>query len=117
MYLFFRWILFAIAIMITAWMIPGISVNGIMAALLVSIILGIINALIRPLVFAISLPINVLTLGLFTFVINALMLMLAGYISPGFTVHGFWNALLGSLILAIFGAGINRIAPRETTKI
>lgn len=113
MSLFLRWILFAAAILLTAWIIPGISVDGIKAALIVSIVLGIINALIRPLFLLISLPINILTLGLFTFVINALMLILTGYITPGFTVDGFWSAFFGSIILVILGSGINRIAFKE----
>lgn len=113
MSLFLRWILFAAAILLTAWIIPGISVEGIKAALIVSIVLGIINALIRPLFLLISLPINILTLGLFTFVINALMLILTGYITPGFTVDGFWSAFFGSIILVILGSGINRIAFKE----
>lgn len=113
MYWFFRWILFAVSIMIVAWIVPGISVEGITGALIVSVVLGIINALIRPVLYLISLPLNVVTLGLFTFVINALMLMLAGHITPGFSVDGFWSAFIGSIILAILGIGINNIAKKE----
>lgn len=110
MYWFIRWVLFALTVMLTAWIVPGISISGFLSALAVGLVLGFINAFIRPLVFFISLPVNILTMGLFTFVINALMLMLAAYITPGFTVNGFWDALLGSLILAVFGILINRIS-------
>lgn len=115
MYWFARWILFSVSIMIVSWIIPGIHVNGIIAALIVSIVLGIINALIRPFVMFLSLPINILTLGLFTLVINAGMLMLAGLITPGFTVDGFWSAFFGSIILSLLGIGINRISPSTSS--
>ena len=106
---FIRWILFALSIMLVAWIVPGISVSGFLVALLVSVVLGIINVLIKPLIYFISIPINILTLGLFSFVINALLLMLAGNITPGFTVDGFWSALYGSILLAILGVFINKV--------
>lgn len=104
-----RAVLFVIAVMLVAWVVPGISVSGIWGALIVSIVLGLINAFVKPVIYFISLPLNILTLGLFSFVINALLLMLAGQITPGFSVSGFWSALLGSTLLAILGIGINRI--------
>lgn len=113
MYLITRWILFALAIMLVSWVVPGISVSGFFAALIVSVIIGLINATIRPLVYFVSLPINMLTLGLFSFVINALLLLLAGYITPGFTVSGFFSALIGSILLSLLGIGINNISEKE----
>lgn len=113
MYWLFRWILFALSVMFVAWLVKGISVDGIWAALIVSIVIGLINSFIRPIIYYISLPINILTLGLFTLVINALLLMFAAYVSPGFTVDGFWSALLGSIILSLLGLGINNIALPE----
>ena len=103
-----KWILFAVVIIFTAWIIPGISVSNFASALLACIIIALINAFIRPIVQLISLPVNFLTLGLFSFVINALLLMLAGAITPGFEVKGFFSALLGSIILAIFAGIINK---------
>ena len=108
-----RWILFALAVMFTAWLIPGISVDGFWSALWVCVILGIINVFIKPLIFLISLPINILTLGLFGFVINALLLLLAGHITPGFSVEGFWSALLGSIVLSILGVAVNQIGDKK----
>ncbi|MBE7713207.1 MAG: phage holin family protein [Cyanobacteria bacterium SIG26] len=104
-----RWIVFALAIIFVAWIIPGISVDNFLSAMLVCIVLALINAFIKPLLQIISLPINILTLGLFTLVINALLMMFAGYITPGFEVEGFVSALLGSILLSLLSIGINKI--------
>lgn len=102
-----RWILLALAIMLVAFIIPGINVAGFWAALIAALVIGLINLFIRPIIMALALPINLLTLGLFTFVINALLLMLAGYLVPGFNVNGFIPALLGSILLSILSVLIN----------
>ncbi len=108
----FKWIAYAFVIIFVAWIIPGISVANFFSALLVCIVLAIINVLIRPLIEFISLPINFLTLGLFSLVINALLLMLAGKITPGFQVEGFLAAFLGSILLAIISVVIERIGAK-----
>jgi len=109
MYLIIRWILFALIIMFIAWLLPGITVSGMWSALLAVVIIGFVNIFIRPILTFVTLPINILTLGLFTFVVNALLFMLAGYITPGVEVDGFLSALLGSLLLAVFSIPINKI--------
>lgn len=109
MHLFLKWILFALAIVFTAWIVPGISIANFVSALLAVVIIALINIFIRPLILFVTLPINFLTLGIFTFVINALMLWLAGYITPGLSVNGFWSALLGSLVLSLIGVAINYV--------
>ena len=109
MALFFRWIMFALAIIFVSWIVPGIEVSGFLPAMLVVVIIALINTFIKPFLQIITLPINILTLGLFSFVINALLLMLAGFLSPGFEVEGFLSALLGSIILSLFTLGINKI--------
>lgn len=109
MYLIIRWFLFALIIMFIAWLLPGITVSSIWSALLAVVIIGFVNIFIKPLLTFITLPVNILTLGLFTFIVNALLFMLAGYITPGVEVANFLSALLGSLLLAIFSAPINRI--------
>ena len=108
-----RWVLFALAIMFIAWLLPGISVSSIWSALIVTVIIALINMLIRPIVNFITLPLNILTVGLFSFITNALLFMLAGYLSPGFEIDGFWSALLGSIILSIFGVYINKIGEKS----
>ena len=98
-----RWIVSAIAIGITAYLLPGVTVTPVGALVLV-VVLAIINALIRPLISLIALPLTILTLGLFSLVINALMVMLAAYVVPGFHVSGFWSALLFAIILSLVNA-------------
>ena len=104
-----RWLAYSLAIVFVAWIIPGISVANFLTAMLVCIVMALINAFIKPILMFISFPINFLTLGLFSLVINALLFMLAGAVTPGFTVDGFLSALLGSVLLSLFAMGIERI--------
>jgi len=96
-----RWLILTLAIMIAAYLIKGIEVKGFSSALLAAAILGILNAFFRPILIILTLPINILTLGLFTFVINAVLVMMASGVIGGFAVQGFWPALLGSLVITI----------------
>lgn len=109
MVLLVRWILFALAIIFVAWLVPGIEVENFQSAMLVTVIIALINIFIRPLIVFITLPINILTLGVFTLVINALLLMLAGYLAPGVDVEGFLSAFIGSVVLAFLGLIINMV--------
>lgn len=104
-----RWVVYSLIIVFIAWIIPGIEVESFWAAMLVCIILALINTFIKPVLEFISLPINFLTLGLFSLVVNALLFMLAGAITPGFEVENFLSALLGSLILAVASIGVSKI--------
>ena len=113
MYVILRWIAFALVIMFTAWVIPGITVENFWAALIVALVLGVINAFIKPVLQLITLPINVLTLGIFGLVLNALMLMFAGWLSPGFEVDGFLRAFIGSIIISLLSLGINMIDRKD----
>lgn len=96
-----RWLLSALAIAVTAYILKGVQVQNFYAALAAAFLLGIINITIKPLLVLLTLPITLLTLGLFTFVINALMIMLAAEIVPGFSVDNFWWALVFSLVLSL----------------
>ena len=96
----FRWLAYTLAIFFTCWILPGISVEGFWLAVMAAAMMGIINFFIRPFVLILTFPITILTFGLFRFVINALMLLLASAIIDGFKVEGFWWALLGSLIIS-----------------
>jgi putative membrane protein len=102
--LIIRWLINAGALWLIAYAIEGIEVKGFLAALIASAVLGIINAVLRPIFILLTLPINLLTLGLFTFIINGGMLYLAGTLVRGFEVHGFWAAIFGALILSIISA-------------
>lgn len=90
-----------IAVFVAGYILPGIKVEGLGAALVAAIVLGILNSVLRPILIFLTLPLNILTLGLFTFVINAGMVLLASNIVPGFSVASFWWALLFSLVLSI----------------
>ena len=97
----------AAAILIAAYIIPGIGVASLWTALVLAVVLGIVNITIRPLLVIITLPVNLLTLGLFTFVINALLILLVSTIIKGFTVSGFFAALLFSIVLSVVSYVLN----------
>jgi putative membrane protein len=98
-----HWLVSAIAIGIAAYLIPGATVTP-LGALILAVVLGLINAFIKPLISALTLPINVFTLGLFSLVINAVLVMLAAAIVPGFDISGFWTAFFFAIILALVSA-------------
>jgi putative membrane protein len=103
----------AIAVLISAYVIPGVTVDGFFNALVVAVILGVVNAFVRPLIELISLPINVVTLGLFSFVITALMIMLTAAIVPGFAVTGFLTALIFGVVLTLVTSVLYSITPAK----
>lgn len=96
-----RWLVLTAAILSAAYLIDGIEVRGFGSALLTGAVVGFLNVFFRPVLILLTLPINILTLGLFTFVINGLMLMMASGLIAGFTVHGLWPAVLGSLVVSL----------------
>ncbi len=104
-----RWICFALALIFTAWLIPGIEVSSIWAAMLACVIIALINAFVKPVIQIITLPINILTIGIFSLVINALLFMLAGWITPGIEIESFLSALLGSIVFSLLSLGISKI--------
>jgi putative membrane protein len=99
-----HWLLRTLAVIVTAYLLPGVKVSGFFAAFVTALVLGFINTFIRPLILLFTLPINILTLGLFTFVINALVILLTSALVPGFQVSGFFWALIFSLVLSIINA-------------
>ena len=96
-----RWILNAAALLLVAYLYPGVSVESFFAAAIAALVLGLVNAVIRPIMILLTLPATLLTLGLFLFVINALMFWLVAEIVPGFKVTGFGAALLGSILYSV----------------
>ncbi|MBI5404795.1 MAG: phage holin family protein [Candidatus Kerfeldbacteria bacterium] len=104
-----RWILTSLIILSLPYLLPQVDVTNFWYALLVAVVLGFVNAVIRPLLIILTLPVTILTLGLFLIVINALMIMLVSRVLPGFHVDGFWAAVLVSVILWIGGTAINSI--------
>ena len=106
MKLFLQWAISAIAIGIAAYLVPGASVT-VWGAVILAVVLGALNLLVRPLLILLTLPITILTLGLFTFVINAFLVWLASLVVPGFSIDGFWWALLFAVVLAIVNGVFN----------
>ncbi|MBS1985667.1 MAG: phage holin family protein [Bdellovibrionales bacterium] len=99
----------ALALTCTAYFVPGFKVQSFGYALLAALVIGLVNFLIRPVLILLTLPINILTLGLFTFVINALCLKLAANLIPGFDIDGFGTAFIGAIILSIIGTIFNML--------
>lgn len=102
-----RLVLNGVAIIIAAWLLPGLHIAGPFPALVAGIILGFVNAIVRPLLFFLTLPLTLITLGLFIFVLNAICFGLTAWLVPGFSVDGFWWALLGALLVSIVSWSLN----------
>ena len=99
----------AIAILLATYLIPGIEVKDTLTILAAAALLGVLNALIRPLFILLTLPINILTLGLFTLIINGLLLWMVSWLIKGFFIQGFWVAVLGALVISLFSWLVNRM--------
>jgi putative membrane protein len=99
-----RFLLNGLAVFLTAYLLPNVDVDGYGTALIVALVLSIANVIVKPILILFTIPITILTLGLFLLVINAIIILLADYLVDGFFVEGFWWALLFSLILSIFNS-------------
>ena len=116
MKLIVRWLLLAAALLLVAHLSPGVSVNSFGAALVAALVLGLLNILVRPLLVLLTLPVTVLTLGLFLFVINALMFWAAASLLDGFQVRNFLAALIGSILYTVCGMVIESALERLFAK-
>lgn len=103
-----NWVLSAFVIIAASYLLPGVSVDNFTAALVTALVLGIINAFIKPVLLILTLPITLITLGLFTIVINAILILLTDAIVPGFRVDGFLWALLLGIFLAIVNTFLHK---------
>ena len=97
------WLVSALAILITAYVVPGFKVRSFGAACVASLVIGLLNWFIRPVLIFLTLPLNILTLGLFTFVVNAIILKIAAAVLKDFEIRGWFAAIIGAVILAIVG--------------
>jgi len=104
-----RLLLNGIAIIVAAWLLPGIHITSPFAGLVAGIILGFVNAIVRPVLFVLTLPFTLVTLGLFIFVLNAICCGLTAWLVPGFSVDGFWWALLGALLVTVVSWILNGV--------
>lgn len=125
MFLLLRLLVNAVALLVAAWLVPGIYLsvakgaatpNDWVTLIIVALIFGVVNVVIRPIVLLLTLPLTIITLGLFTFVVNALMLILTSWIAEGmglgFRVNGFWAAFLGALIISVVSFVLSRLVRR-----
>jgi putative membrane protein len=103
------WLITAVSLLITAHFIPGFAISSIGAAAIAAVVIGLVNATVRPILFLLTLPVTILTLGLFSFVLNALTLWLASRVTPGFHIDGFLPALIGSLVLSVVSGLLHAI--------
>ncbi len=110
------WILNALALIAVANFVPGIHVDGFAAALVAAFLLGLVNALIRPLLLLLTLPVTLVTLGLFIFVINGLLFWFVGSVLRDFVVDSFWHGILGALLYSLFSWALSAAAAQLMRK-
>ncbi|MEM8831348.1 MAG: phage holin family protein [Cyanobacteria bacterium P01_G01_bin.19] len=103
------WLATAVSLIITAFLVPGFAIASFSSAVLGAAVLGLVNAVVKPILIIFTLPLTVLTLGLFLLVVNAIALGLVSYLTPGFLVSGFFPALFGSIILTFVSGFVNQI--------
>ncbi|HET9697542.1 MAG TPA: phage holin family protein [Terriglobales bacterium] len=108
-----HWLLNAVALLIVTYVVPGFHVSGIVAALIAALVIGLLNATLGLFLKVITFPLTVVTLGIFWFVVNAIVLKLASMFVPGFTIIGFLPAFLGAIVLAIINLVVRWIMPRR----
>ena len=105
------WIFNAMALIAVAYLLPGIKVDGFGSALIAALVLGLVNTLIRPLLVLLTLPITVLTLGLFILLINGFLFWFVGSVLKGFAVEGYWVAVLGAILYSVFSWAMSTLLP------
>ncbi len=103
------WVLAAISLSITAYLVPGLSLDSWQAAAVAAVVMGLVNAIVKPILTVLTLPLTFLTLGLFLLVVNGISLGLVGYLTPGFAVGGFFPAVIGSIVLSLVASLINSV--------
>jgi len=113
MRLLLLWILNAVALLAVTWLLPSIQVSGFGAALIAALVLGFINTLVRPVLALLTLPITLLTLGIFYLVLNGLLFWLASALLPGFHIEGFWSAVFGALLYGVITWALSALIPNQ----
>jgi putative membrane protein len=111
-----RLIVGVLAILITAWLLPGVHIDGVMTAIILAVVISFLNTILKPILIILTIPVTILTLGLFLLVINALLILLSAEIVSGFTVSSYWTALAFSLILSLISSilhGLNKRPRKE----
>lgn len=107
LYTIIRWVINAFLLMLIPYIVPGVEVQSFFTALVAALILAFVNAIVKPILVILTLPISLLTLGLFIFIINALMFWLVASVVKGFVITGFWPAFFAALVFSIFSVALN----------
>ncbi len=105
------WLLNAVALLVVAYLLPGITVASFGSALIAALVLGLLNMLVKPVLVLLTLPITIVTLGLFLIVLNALLFWFVGSVLKGFQVNGFWWAVIGALLYSLISGLLSAIVP------
>jgi putative membrane protein len=113
MHLLVVWLVNALALLALPYVFPWVTVDSFVAALVAALFLGLVNALIRPLLILLTLPVTLLTLGLFIFVINGLLFWWVGSFGVGFHVGGFWSGVFGAIVYSLISWALSALLPRE----
>jgi putative membrane protein len=101
--MFIQWLVLTIAILLAAYLVPGVHVT-LVGAIVLAVVIGLINVFIKPVITILTLPLNIITLGIFSLILNALIIMLLAYFVPGFGVNGFWAAFFFSIVMSLINA-------------
>jgi putative membrane protein len=96
-------------LIITAYIVPGFKIGSLLSALILAVVLSILNTILKPILTFLTLPATIITLGLFTFVINAILLIIAAKIVPGFEISSFWSAIVASVVIAVVSGILNKL--------
>jgi putative membrane protein len=108
-----NWLLSALALLVVTYIVPGFHVSGIVAALIAAVVIGLLNATLGVFLKVITFPLTVVTLGIFWFVVNAIVLKLATAVVPGFNIIGFWPAFVGAIVLALINMLFRWLMPKR----
>jgi len=107
--LLLRWVLSALALVLTTKIVPGIMLSSLTTLFIAALVLGLVNSIVRPILIFFTLPLTFVTLGLFLLVVNAVTFGLAAWLVPGFTVSGFWAALFGSIVMSLISTVLSML--------
>ena len=107
------WILGAVALYLVTLVVPGVAVDGYLSAFVAAIVLSFVNTLVKPVLIVLTLPVAIVTLGLFLFVLNALLFWGVGSLLPGFQVAGFWSALIGAILYSVVFWALSFLLPNR----
>ena len=109
MQILMRLLISGLSVIITSYILPGVKVDSLLTAIIVGVVLGIVNSVIKPILILLTLPVTIMTLGLFTLVINGLLVLLTSSLVPGFRVENFWWAVLFSIVISLVSWFLNSL--------